>query len=182
MHWNLHSLAIGLVCFSGLFSSCLEAQVLYGSVVGTVEIKSGAVVPGAAILLTSKGTGQTREITSDTAGRFSVPNVQPGSYELKVTAQGFRSFVDTAIGATANTVTRIDVKLEIGATTEQVTISGSAALLQTDKADVHMELGAREVTSLPLGGYRNYQSLIDLVPGATPSTTQNSIQELLRER
>ncbi|MCZ2079991.1 MAG: TonB-dependent receptor [Bryobacteraceae bacterium] len=176
MQVRLMFFAVGILVLIGLLTPSMHAQVLYGSVVGTVQDQSGAVIPGANVTLTSAGTGQTREITTDNAGRFSVPNLVPGSYELRVAAQGFRPFVQTNVAATPNNVTRVDVKLELGATTEQVTVSAAAALLQTDKADVHMEIGAKEVTSLPLGGYRNYQSLIDLVPGATPSTTQNSIQ------
>ncbi len=75
---------------------------------------------------------------------------------------------------TVNNITRQDVTLEIGSRTEMVTVSAESALLQTDKADVHKEINTKEVTNLPLSNYRNYQSLIDLVPGSSPSTFQNA--------
>jgi len=63
-------------------------------------------------------------------------------------------------------ISRVDVTLEIGTLTETVTVQSRAELLQTDTADVHTELKAKEITSLPLNQYRNYQTLINLVPGA----------------
>jgi outer membrane receptor protein involved in Fe transport len=71
----------------------------------------------------------------------------------------------------------VDVQLELGQITEQVVVAASAAVLQTDKTDVHVELDSKAVTALPLPNYRNYQSLIDLVPGATPAQFQNAITD-----
>ena len=73
-------------------------------------------------------------------------------------------------------VRREDFKLEIGQVTEKVTVQADVTTLQTDKADVHVEFGSKEVINMPLPRYRNYQSLINLVPGATPGQYQNSIQ------
>jgi len=165
-----------LLALAGLCGPVAEAQVLYGSVLGTVQDQTGAVVPGAKVAITSTATGQSRESVSSETGRYSFPNTLPGSYVLRVNAAGFRQYSETNVIATINTVTRVDVKLEVGATSEEITVAASAALLQTEKADVHLELNAKEVTDLPLANYRNYQSLINLVPGATPAAFQNSIQ------
>ena len=83
----------------------------------------------------------------------------------------------TGVTATINTVTRVDVQMELGSQTQEVTVSGSAAQLQTDKSDVHTELNPREMANLPLPNYRNFQSLINLVPGATPAQFTNSITD-----
>ena len=69
------------------------AQVLYGSVVGTVSDPSGAVVPGATVTLTSKQTGVDRSDKTDEGGRYSFVNVLPGQYNIQVTSTGFRTFV-----------------------------------------------------------------------------------------
>src|SRR5437870_3880565 len=61
--------------------------------------------------------------------------------------------------------------------TEQVTVAASATTLQTDKTDVHVELSAKAITNLPLPNYRNYQTLINLVPGATPAAFQNAVTD-----
>lgn len=153
----------------------VRAQVLYGSIIGAVEDQTGAVIQSATVTIHSQTTGQTRETVTNDSGLYSFANVLAGVYELKVTAAGFRPFTSTGVVASINEVTRINVKLELGATTEQITVGASAALLQSDKADVHVELNTKEVTDLPLANYRNYQSLINLVPGATPGVQQNSL-------
>jgi len=140
-----------------------------------VTDQTEAVVPGAQVTITSTGTGLTRETTTDEGGRYSFVNVLAGTYEAKITASGFRPVTRTAVEVTINTVTRVDVKLEVGAITEQVTVAAAATQLQTDKSDTRAEITARAVTNLPLGNYRNYQTLINLVPGATPAAFQNAV-------
>ena len=153
------------------------AQVLYGSVVGLIEDATSSAMPNASVTLTNKGTGQTYEGKTDEGGRFSIPNVLPGDYDVKVAAQGFRTLSRTDVRVTANTVTRSDFKMEVGSLTEQVTVVAAATALQTDKADTHTELNAAQMANMPLPGYRNYQSMINLVPGATPGLFQNSVTD-----
>ncbi|MCL4782072.1 MAG: carboxypeptidase regulatory-like domain-containing protein [Bryobacterales bacterium] len=157
----------------GIWMPSVNAQVLYGSVVGTVVDPSNAVVPGAEISITSKTTGATRETRTDTGGRYSLVNVLPGAYDLKVTAGGFRTATSENVTVTINVVSRVDVTLEVGSMTEQVTVISASALLQTDKSDVRTELNSQEITRLPLSNYRNFQSLLNLVPGATPTNFQH---------
>jgi len=151
------------------------AQVLYGSVVGTVEDPTAGSVANAAISMTDRSTGAVRETVSDSQGRFAFSNLSPNSYDLKVSAVGFRAFSRTSIEISLNNVTRVDVKLELGQLAEQVTVEASAIALQTDKSDVRSEVTSKAVSNLPLAAYRNFQNLIDLVPGATPANFQNSV-------
>jgi hypothetical protein len=148
--------------------------VLYGTLVGTVADPSGAVVPSATVTITNQGTGQSRETTTNEAGAYSFPNVQAGTYHLTASAGGFRTYNQEGVLITVNNVLRLDIPMEVGQITETVTVEGAGAALQTDKADVHTELDSKEVTDLPLAKYRNYQSLINLVPGATPARFQNA--------
>jgi len=151
--------------------------VLYGSVIGTVSDQTDAVVPNTTVTLTSKDTGATRTTETDGAGRYSFVNVAPGTYEVKVAAKGFRTYAQQNLEVTANTVARAEFKLEVGQLTETVSVDATQALLQTDKSDSHSEISTKAITNLPLSGYRNYQSLINLVPGATPAALQNSITD-----
>jgi hypothetical protein len=172
--WSRWMCLAACVLAAAWLAPAAHSQVLYGSLVGTVEDSTGAVIPGATVTLVSAGTGQERQTTSDAAGRYSIGNLLPGSYELRLTATGFRTLSRTNIPISINTVIREDVKLEVGGVTEQVTVAASALRLQTETADVHVELGSRELTDLPLAKYRNYQTLINLVPGATPGRFQNT--------
>jgi hypothetical protein len=142
-----------------------------------VTDQTDAFVPGAAITLTSKETGLTRAATSDEAGRYSFVNVLPGRYDVKAAAKGFRTVTQQDLDVTPNTVARAEFKLLVGELTESVSVDATAALLQTDKADTHAEISTKAITQLPLSGYRNYQSLLNLVPGATPAAFQNSITD-----
>jgi hypothetical protein len=124
--------------------------------------------------MSNVATGQTKETTSDDAGYYSMPNMLEGKYNLTVKASGFRPHTETNIEVSINTVTRINVGLQVGGVTESVTVEASAAILQTTKADVNVSLESRAMENLPLSNFRNYQTLINLVPGATPARFQNA--------
>ncbi len=172
---QVKSLITGVVFLAvALLVQPAGAQVFYGSIVGTVTDPSGAAVPNAAVNITNTNTGQARDTKTDSGGRYTLTDVQAGNYDVKVSAPGFRPIDRTGVSVSINTVTRVDAALEVGQVSEQVTVEASAVALQTDKADVHTEISEQAIQSLPLSNYRNYQSLIDLVPGATPGTFQNA--------
>jgi hypothetical protein len=108
-------------------------------------------------------------------GTYSFPDVAPGLYDHSVSAKGFRTANTKGITVTINTVSRLDVQLQLGAVSETVTVTANATMLQTDKADVHVVLASKEVTELPLPAYRSFQALLNLVPGTTPAGYQNSL-------
>src|SRR2546428_62754 len=165
-------LALGLSATYGV--QHLKAQVLYGSVVGTVTDQSGAVVPKATVTVTNVNPGQAREGTTDDAGYYSIPNVLEGTYDLSVKMTGFRPYLEKGVDVSINAVRRVNPSLQLGPVTESVTVEASAAILQTTKADVNVNLETRAMENLPLSNYRNYQTLINLVPGATPARFQNA--------
>jgi outer membrane receptor protein involved in Fe transport len=173
--WLLCVLTLTLL--ATIVSQPASAQVLYGSVVGNVQDPSGSAVPNAAITLTNKATGVAYDGKGDDLGRYSIVNVQPGVYDLKVTAQGFRTLSKTDITVAANTVARENVQLEVGTLTEQITVQAEATALQTDKTDTHTTISTQAISQMPLPGYRNYQSLMNLVPGAAPTRFQNSMTD-----
>ncbi len=155
----------------------LKAQVLYGSVVGTVTDQTGAVVPDATVTITNVETGQAREGTTDDAGYYSILDILEGRYDLTVKATGFGPYTEKNVRVSINTVTRVNVNLQIGSVTQSVTVEATAAVLQTAKADVSVNLESRAMENLPLSNYRSYQTLINLVPGATPARFQNAIAD-----
>jgi outer membrane receptor protein involved in Fe transport len=159
---------------ASLFTGLADAQVLYGSLVGNIADQNNAVVPGATVTITNKGTGQVRETVSNSDGEYTITNVLPGVYDLKVTKQGFTTFTQTELTITANNITRVDVPMKIGNVSDVVSISAASTVLQTESATVKSELSNKEIQSLPINNYRNYQSLLNLVPGTTPAAFQNA--------
>ena len=106
--------------------------------------------------------------------RISLINVPPGTYDVKFSLQGFREGVRSNVPVTIGQISRVDVSLEVGTVSETVTVASEAQLLQTDKADVSTELKSAEITSMPLNRFRNYQALINLVPGTSPMAFGNA--------
>ncbi len=176
-------LLLGLVTLAAvsiqtvMFVPVLNAQVLYGSVTGTVTDQSGAGVPRAHVTATNRATSVVREADADENGHYTITDLAPGNYDLKVTASGFKPLTQTNLMVAANTVANVDVNLQVGAMSEQVTVEASVVNLQTEKSDVHTELSEKAILNMPLNQYRNFQTLINLVPGATPGVFQNAIAD-----
>jgi hypothetical protein len=171
---GLSRLAV-LVAVLAAMAGPAQAQVLYGSLVGHVADASHAGVPGAPVTLIHPGSNSAQETATRRDGSYRFVNVPPGTYTVRVALAGFREYVKEGVPVSANTVTRVDLLLEVGTLSETITVQSERALLQTDTGDVQSELRSEEVRSLPLGNYRNYQTLLNLVPGTTPARFQNGI-------
>jgi outer membrane receptor protein involved in Fe transport len=157
-----------------LAPTAARAQAIYGTVTGVVADVSDAGIPGADVTLTNQETGLALESQTDGSGAYTVRNVTAGTYTLKASLAGFREYTQTGIPVTPGGIVRINAKLEVGGLTDSITVTTEAALLKTDKADVSVDLRPEEVVNLPLNQYRNYQALLNLVPGATPPALQNA--------
>jgi len=127
-----------------------DAQVLYGSVVGNISDNSKAAVPGATVTLINKATNLAREGTSRSDGTYSFVNVPSGTYTVRVVLAGFKESLRENVPISANTVSRVDVTLEVGQLSEAVTVQSEQKLLQTDSGSLSAELKAKEITTLPL--------------------------------
>jgi hypothetical protein len=153
----------------------VEAQVLYGTIVGNVTDASHAAVPGAAVKIVNKGTSQEWNITANEVGVFSISTVPPGAYDVSISSQGFQTVTREGVIAAANNVVRVDVTLAVGAITETIRVQAEAATLQTDSADVRQEIRSDEFQNLPVPFTRNYQNLLITVPGMALPTNQHSV-------
>jgi hypothetical protein len=161
----------------GYAARTASAQVLYGSVVGTLTDETGAVVSNATVSVKNTSTGLSRQATTDETGHYAIQNLLEGTYDVSVSATGFKPYTQTGVNVPINSVTRVDVTVQVGAITDQVTVEGTGTVLQTTKSDVNTHLDTEAIENLPLSNYRNYQSLINLVPGATPGQFQNAITD-----
>jgi hypothetical protein len=150
------------------------AQIINGSIIGTVSDPSGAVIQNSTVTAVDTGTGLKRVVTTDAGGRYDMTSLAPGTYTVTATSTGFRPLEKSNVIVTPGAAVRVDLQLQVGAATQEVSVSALAVQLQTDKADTHTELSGQNVTTLPLGGNRNYQTLINLTPGATPAAFINS--------
>ena len=94
-----------------LTGSAVEAQVLYGTIVGVVKDAQGATIPAATVTITAKDTNLTKETVTGPEGDYNIPNVPPGRYDVKVSLTGFREFVQTDVPLSAGQISRIDINV-----------------------------------------------------------------------
>jgi len=169
--------ATGILLVIGLALAPAEltAQVLYGSIVGNVTDNTGAALPGATVTITHVQTNTTREAITDGTGSYRFPTLQPGAYTVSVAMPGFSNATRSDVNVTINSISRINVALQIGQLSETVNVEASARILQTDRAEVRAELNARELTELPVPLGRNYQNLFKVIPGFTPPSDAHSV-------
>jgi hypothetical protein len=141
-----------------------SAQSVSGTILGTVTDSSGAVVSNAKVTVTNEGTGLTRTIESDSNGEYVVPSIPTGRYTVVVEMAGFKTMALSNIEVGVDQRARIDLKLEVGALTESVTIEAASPLVQTSSSELGTTVGNEQIEALPLNG-RNFVSLTRTVPG-----------------
>jgi hypothetical protein len=168
---KLRILAVSLALLS---SGAAVGQVLYGTLVGAATDPQQAAVVGATVTIKNNATGYTVETKTTNRGTYEIPNIPPGMYNIKIAATGFASFEAKDIRIEANNIARVDAPLVLGSVSEVVTVGAEVLQLQTDKSDLHTDIATKELTEIPVAGYRNFQSLLDLVPGTTPAQFQNA--------
>lgn len=172
-----------LLVFLGAFALAAvpvltTAQVLYGSLTGTVTDPKEAAVPGARVEIVNSATNETRSTTTDDRGGYSFNNLQVGIYKVTITVNSFKTLVKDDVRIEANKVYRLDPGLELGEVRETVLVSSDQMVpLQTDRTDVNITQTTRQLNDLPLTGSlgRNYQSLMQLIPGTVGAGEQNSV-------
>jgi hypothetical protein len=147
--------------------SYLNAQAVSGSLLGTVTDASGGTVPSAKVTITEMKTGISRKMETNTSGNYSFPALEPGTYRIAVEQPGFRTAVKEGIDVLVNTTVRADLVLQPGAVNEQITVTAEVPILQTDRSDTGRKIEAVQMVNMPLGYSRNFQSLLNLVPGTS---------------
>ncbi len=142
------------------------------TVLGYVHDASGAVIPGAKVTLVNIATSVETSVTTDALGQFTFTSVRIGQYKVKAIAVGFSEAQTEAFSAEVNARQRVDVNLKPGSATETVTVTGAAALLNTEDSERGQIISARDVNNLPLNG-RAYADLALLTPGVRANNLEN---------
>ncbi|MBS1841993.1 MAG: carboxypeptidase regulatory-like domain-containing protein [Acidobacteria bacterium] len=169
------------VAIAGMFIALLllltpvasYSQSYAGSVRGTVTDPSGAAVPGAQVTLRDIGTNALLTATTTDLGVYSFPVVNVGSYELRIKATNFKEFAVRRVEVHVSTPTEVNAKLELGASTDTVTVEATDIQVQTTTADVGAVIEGTQVRELPLNG-RNFMALTQLQPGVSANNQFDS--------
>ena len=152
----------------------LYGQAVTGSLLGTVTDSSGGAVANAKVTITEMRTGIRRNTETNLSGNYAVPTLEPGTFRVAVECPGFRTAVKEGVDVLVNTTVRADLVLQPGAITETITVTAEAQILQTDRSDTGRKIETVQLVNVPLGYARNFQSLLNLVPGASRSWQPHS--------
>ncbi|MGH9770663.1 MAG: carboxypeptidase-like regulatory domain-containing protein, partial [Candidatus Acidiferrales bacterium] len=170
MRKNNLLLLVWVLCIGLAAVSPGRADQLYGSIRGTVTDQTGAVIPGAKITATDVNTGISRQITSSSDGSFEFLNMlAPATYNVSVEKSGFRKFISSDIQLNVNQTYLVKAALEVGATTQQVTVQAAPAQVNTTSMQLGTTITGRTIVDLPLNG-RNWVQLQQLQPGVVGAT------------
>jgi hypothetical protein len=150
----------------------VQAQTTTGAITGTVTDASGAVVPNAKVKATNTATNIANTTQSNDAGVYNFPFLLIGSYKVTAEAHGFKKVAVGPFALEVNQIARVNMKLEIGQTTETVEVTDIAPVLQTESTQTGAVLSASKLSEIPLNG-RNFANLSLLVPGTVSTNPQN---------
>jgi hypothetical protein len=162
-------LLILVLVISGLPVKALAQTATTARISGVVSDSQGAVVSGASVKLIDKATKAQRTDATNTEGRYVFPNVEPGLYEITIVAQGFRTTIVSEVKAEVAKTANVDVALQVGGTTEQVTVTATGEVqLQKDDSAVGNVIDSDRITRLP-NSNRQVTSLLQLQPATSPT-------------
>ena len=147
-----------------VFYSVAHAQGAISEILGTVQDNSGAVVRGAQVQITSERQGWTRDTVTNDSGLYSFSAVPVGPYTVKVSKTGFRDYSQAGVTLQADSQAKVDVVLQLGASSQTVSVTAAAEQLDTTSSTQQDVIDRDRVQNLPLNG-RDARQLIALVPG-----------------
>ena len=156
------------------FSAPIVGQAVNATLLGTVTDSSGAAVSGAKMTISETNTGISRTTQTNESGNYVLPDLPPGTYKVTAEQSGFKRESRTGIDVIVNTTERVDLVLQPGNITETITVEAETPILQTERADTGRKIETVLTENVPLGTNRNFQNLLNIVPGTTRSTFQHS--------
>jgi hypothetical protein len=154
------------------FDMPLAAQQFSGTLRGTVQDSTGAIVQGAEVSVVDVATNDAHTMVTDETGSYVVPQLKPGFYRIIVKKPGFKTPTLDQIKVDVQQVRAVDVTLELGATSEAVNVVAVATTIETTSATISQTIENRRLVDLPLNG-RNPFSLATLAPGVIPSSNNS---------
>jgi len=157
----------GLIAASLLAAALSFGQAVNGTLLGTVTDPTGAVAPGAKVTITEQNTGVSRTTETTQSGYYAFSDLRPGVYTVNIELAGFKKFIRQNVSVLVNSTIRVDAALQTGDVSESIQITAETPLLQTDRSDTGRKIETQQIVDMPLGFNRNFQGLLNLVPGTT---------------
>src|SRR6202158_1375478 len=165
------AIMVALLVASGALAGVAHAQAVGATLSGLITDGSGGPVPGATVSIKSLGTSVVREVSTNGDGFYSAPNLLPGRYEVRVTAQGFQTLVQKEIALTVGAQQALNLSLKVGQLNQTVEVSAAPPEVQTSSSTISATVDSNTVRELPLNG-RDWTSLAALEPGVSNIPSQ----------
>ena len=163
--------ALALLIFCLVSAAPAWAQsTTQGAIGGTVKDPQGAVVANAAVTVRNEETNKEVSATTDSEGRFRVPQLDPGNYTVTINASGFAAFTQQKVVVEIGRVTPLDIDLSIGGAQETVQVTSEAPVINTEQQDFSTNINQTSINNLPTNG-RRWSNLAILTPGTVPDGT-----------
>lgn len=156
------------------FNTAMTAQSVAGRLSGTVTDPSGAVLPGAVVTVTNRGTGNYIRAKAGASGEYVVYPIEPGNYDIAVQKEGFQTSVVRDVAVDVNAVIARDFRLALGSASAEVSVSAAEAPPLQQNISVETTITENQLTTLPLNG-RDFNQLVLLAPGATDNTVATGL-------
>jgi hypothetical protein len=170
---NLSAIAVFIAGLFTLFPVLTHAQVVGGTISGTVTDSTGAAIANAAVLVHNEETGNERHLTTGPDGRYAAPSVPVGTYAITVTATGFSNQTRTGIPLSVGQSQSVNLTLSLNGVTQSVTVKDDPPIVNLSTQQTAGLVDSRQVKELPLNG-RSYDQLITLNPATVNYTAQRS--------
>ncbi len=164
---------IGRICIVVMFllSVAPVRADTVGTISGTVKDATGSVIPDIAVNIRNVDTSVQQTTKTNGDGFFAFPSLAVGHYEIEITHTGFKPYKRTGLTIDVNTKLQVDVTLELGEQSEQITVSESAVHVETQSSQMGEVVASKQITAVALNG-RSYTDLLALQPGIVPMSTQ----------
>ena len=166
-------LGILFLLIAGFIGGSVAYAEVGGKITGVVKDQSGAVIPGAGVVVTNTQTGASLSATTDEEGAFTFPVLAVGEYQVDVTIDGFQPYRKKGLAIDINSALVLDVTLQLTEQSQSVVVTEGAAQVETTDTQLGQVLGSKKVTEIPLNG-RSYTDLFATQVGVTPLTTSGA--------
>jgi hypothetical protein len=150
-----------------LFPRAAQAQAVKGSLLGNVTDSSGSVLPGVTVTITEVRTNIVSSTVTNESGYYVFSNLKDGTYRVVSELTGFKRVIRDGVEVPVNATVRVDLRMDVGAVEESVTVIGQSPVLQTDRADTGRIIESVHLQEVPLAFNRNFQGMLITVPGAS---------------
>jgi len=173
--WAVVLAAISLLVFGTATQRQLFAQGITGSITGTVSDATGAVVSGANVTVTQVDTNATHVVTTSDSGNYTVTQLPPGRYSVRVEKAGFQSFIQKDITLSIDQVAQVNAQLGVGSQEQTIEVTSAEPVIQTESSSVGSVIDSQAIQNTPLNGRLGLMGLITLAPGVQNAGAQDQL-------